>query len=569
MFQWLGDLCDLVSLAWHFKSLLWYRAAYFKEENAEAFCKLLQDRGAFFIKLGQWLAQRTDSGLPDLYCKKLKELQTDAPRHSWEETVQVCHPYDLSEIEFEDIDAGVPVPIKSGSIAQVYRVKCSVNQILAMRKEGDDELSTFTYTPDSVKNDEPIRFALKVCHPNVGAVFARSLRTVTNLYLLAQWYFGKQSFLAMVNIHDVVAQEFQRQCNLICEANQCLKIRDNLRNNPFASAPFPCFATPNFFFIEYVKDAIFYDEIGALDKQNYANQQEIDDTKMVAKQITLAAFFQMVLYDGCSHGDCHSGNILYRITPKDRVQYETELLEMKNHAVVGRPLRIAPVHICVYFIDFGIVVDIDDNLRNTMLDLTVSINSCDSRLMAKAFEKVLVDREKMSEPKMQAFRDDCELANERLREKDKIGPGTTLQDQVTTVLDTFRKHRLCLEASALRVIISWMLIDENTPVIGREDNLPDNTIRWIATDDVDDRFHLHQITSIIIGAREARIINEKERDQGKEVAFCAPDLAKLREKHQRKRETAMNILDVLTAEETTLGTNAQPKGDKKKRIKIV
>ncbi len=573
MFNWFADIIDLVSLAWHFKSVLWHGSAYFKDaNNADQFCQLLKDRGAFFIKLGQWAAQRTDIDLPPVYFEKMKEMQTDAPRHSWQETIEVCKPLDLSGIHFEDLDATtmLPVPIKSGSIAQVYRVRSSIKKLQQLSESMTNGQSTFFYNPESEASEKEMRFAFKVCHPRVAEVYAQTLKTVKNLYLLAQWWMGKNSILSMVNIHDIVTQEFQRQTNLICEAQQCLNIRDDFFKNHFATTPFPCFASENFFFIEYVEDAIFYDEIGVSGKDStvYSNQMEIEDTKMLAKQITLAAFFQMVLYNGRSHGDCHSGNILYRLKPKDRSKYLEELQEVERHAVQGRPLRVAPVNICVFFIDFGIVVDIDDALRHAMLDLTVSLNACDSRLMAKAFERVLVDREKMCEEKMLAFRADCELANIRLQEQDKIGPGTTLQDQVKTVLDTFRKHRMCLEASALRVIISWMLIDQNTPVVGREDNLPDNTIRWVSSEDLDDRFHLHEITSFIIGARESRILNEKERDKGKEVVFTAPNLDALRAKQQKRRENALDILDVLESQDEIQKPMGPTKGSKKKRIVI-
>ena len=498
-------------------------------------------------------------------------MQTDAPKHSWQETLQVCQPYQFDNIQFEDIDpiTRLPVPIKSGSIAQVYRIKSTVKNLHSMCMAHTNG-STFIYKPTDVEFDDSkeMRFAFKVCHPEVAEIYSRTLKTVKNLYLIAQWYMGKESLLSMVNIHDIVSQEFQRQTDLICEAQQCLYMRDDFSKNPYANVPFPCFATQQFFFIEYVENAIFFDDIGVSGKDDivYVDQKEIDDTKILAKQITLAAFFQMVLYNGRSHGDCHAGNILYRLTPKDRSVYHAELEEMQKHSVIGRPLHVSPVVIQVFFIDFGIVVDIDDNLRQAMVDLTVSLNACDSRLMAKTFERVLVDREKMTDEKMQAFRDDCELANFRLRERDKIGPGTTLQDQISTVLDTFRKHRMSLEASALRVIISWMLIDANTPVIGREDNLPDNTIRWVSTEDTHDYFHLHEITSFILGARESRIINEKEREQGKEVVFTAPNLNVLRAKQQRRRENALDILDVLESD----GQAAVcAKTEKKKRIKLV
>ena len=77
---------------------------------------------------------------------------------------------------------------------------------------------------------------------------------------------------------------------------------------------------------------------------------------------------------------------------------------------------------------------------------------------------------------------------------------------------------------------------------------------------------MHEITSFILGARESRIINEKEREQGKEVVFTAPNLNVLRAKQQRRRENALDILDVLESD----GQAAVcAKTEKKKRIKLV
>ena len=566
MFTLLKDFYELLSLAWHFRIILWQRAAFFeKEENADLFCRLLKDRGAFFIKLGQWAAQRTDIGLPQLFYEKLKEMQTDAPKHSWQETLQVCKPFDLSNIEFEDKDptTNLPVPIKSGSIAQVYRVQSTISNFQHMQE------GKFIHIPADVDPERKIRFAFKVCHPGVAEMYSKTLRIIKNIYLILQWYMGKNSLLFLFNIHEVITQEFQRQTNMICEAEQCLKIREDFGKNPYANVPFPCFASENFFFLQYIENAIFYDDIGVAGKDPtfYANDRELQETKMLAKQMTLAAFFQMVLYNGRSHGDCHAGNILYRLTPKDRSVYLHELEEMQKHHIVGRPLCVSPASIQVFFIDFGIVVDISKEFQNTMIDLTVSINACDSRLMAKTFEKFLVDRDQMPTEKLQAFRHDCDLANERLCEKDRIGPGTTLQDQIGTILETFRKHRLCLDTSALRVIISWLLIDANTPVYGREDNLPDNTIRWISAEDIHDYFHLHEITSFIIGARESRILKEKARENGINQEYQAPNLDFLRSKQQNRREQAHEMLQILETpkDETTPKT---VKTEKKRRIKL-
>lgn len=597
MFQWFGDVIDFLRIAWHFRSVLWQGARFFEnDDNAPTLVALLQSRGAFFLKLGQWLGQRPDV-VPQAFCQHLKRLQTAAPQHSWLETLQVCDNVDLRRyMDFADIDPSThePQPFSSGSIAQVYRVRTTAERLAALRSAmGGSGSSTLAFDPaqqpltnsTTVFWDEPagaapgrpLRLVFKVCHPGVAQTFARSLRTVTQLYLFAQRILGAGSTLAMINIHDVVATEMQRQCDLLCEARHGQQLRRNFANNPYVRVPHIYLASSQCLFEEYVENAMFFDEIapavpsangagGVKDTFQYASDEQRQDTRLLAKEITMAAFLQMILYDGCSHGDCHSGNILYQLTPKRDDVYRQQIADARQHAIAGAPVRVSPVDICVWFLDFGIVVDIDDNLRETMLQLTVSINASDPLLMARAFERVLHDRDRLSPDALQRFEADCVRTNRLLRERDKIGPGTSLRDQISLIVENFRVHRLRIEAAALRVIISWLLIDENTPVRGPDDNLPDNTLRWITFEDTDDAFHLHEITAYIIGARMSRLVNEKSA-HGAAVdspQFRAPELQDIQRRQQERRQHALSIVDVLER-----AAEAEEKDDKKTSFQVI
>lgn len=547
MFQWLGDVFDLIKLAWHFRTILWQKATFFQNEsNAKTLALLLQKRGAFFVKLGQWLGQRPDI-VPKSFCAELKRLQVDAPQHTWRETLQVCNNINLFDyMKFLDIDVKTnePVSFSSGSIAQVYRVETTVDKLENLQKQYNCKF--FDKPTDSGKADV-LRCVFKVCHPNVAQTFARSLRTVTQLYLFAQRIMGSGSSLALINIHDVVATELQRQCDLLCEAEHGKKLRKNFANNPYVGIPFIYLASSQFLFEEYVENAIFYDDIGKPSRDScvYESELEKQQTRILVKEMTMAAFFQMILHDGCSHGDCHSGNILYQLSQKTPAVYKQQLANIESHAIDGHPIRVAPVDIKVWFLDFGIVVDVDDNLRNTMLQLTLSINASDALLMARAFESVLIDREKLSADALHKFETDCIRTNKELRARDLAGRGSSIQDQIMVIVENFRVHNLRLEAAALRIIISWLLIDENTPVLGQDDTLPDNALRWVNMEDTNNYFHLHEVSAYIIGARTSRILNEHNKiDQ-----FAAPDLTVMHKKKDEKRDVARLFLDTLRSDD--------------------
>ena len=580
MLQWLYDTIQIGKLAWHFAPILWQREAFFRDDrNADLLVRLLSARGAFFLKLGQWLGQRPDI-VPPSFCAKLKHLQTNAPRHSWQDTCATFGGIDLHQyMTFVDRDAatGDPMCLSSGSIAQVYRVLITREKLQQfVRQLGADRTDSGMYwrapsayvepnggggimsEDDDTALSLPTQYILKVCHPNVAKEFGQSLRTVTQIYNAIKRLSGSLSAVHLVDMAEV-AEEMHKQCNLMFEARNGATFQRNFASNRYVRIPQICLASSDFLVEQYITDALFYDDIGrkGVDPFHYYDSDEArQETRLLAKQITMAAFFQMIMHDGFAHGDCHSGNILYKLFPKSEQRYRQELAAAKEHDVEGKPLRVAPVDIYVCFLDFGVAVKIDENTRKAMLELTISINANDAMLMVHAFERVMVNLRQHSRSKLDNFEQDCIETSKKLQEHDLKGSGSSFQDQMMMVLENFRIHQLRVEAGALRVIIGWMLIDENSPVKGRCDNLPDNTIRWVLHEDTEDNFCLHELTSAVLAARTSRYMAENElmRQQsgagnsGKNAApvvFKAPDLAKLNERKLERQQQALSIVEVL------------------------
>lgn len=80
----------------------------------------LSRAGGTFIKLGQWAATRPDV-LPSALCQELTKLHSNAPIHPSNWTLQVIQNAFGSESEI--ITQLDPLPIGSGTIAQVHRAK--------------------------------------------------------------------------------------------------------------------------------------------------------------------------------------------------------------------------------------------------------------------------------------------------------------------------------------------------------------------------------------------------------------------------------------------------------------
>jgi len=575
------DARDICSTVWHFRRVLWKGRAFFADENnADVLAKLFERRGAFYIKMGQWLAQRPDA-FPRAFCKRLKKLQTQAPEHSWEDTLNAFGSAVTNQVineafEWNDVDAatGKPIAMNSGSIAQVYFCKTTPAKLARFRAavnvgkaEGAvyDRCETYFQCDknDNTDADAVVNCVLKVCHPDVHARFERALRTVVQIYSgLKRAFGGSDSALNMFDICDIT-REMHHQCNLLEEVCNGDTLRANFARNNYIHIPEIYLATSTWLVEECVENAMYYDDIAnntvsgrGKDTFHYYNDEAARiSTQLLAKEITMAAFLQQLLYDGFAHGDLHSGNILYRLEPKPEADYRRELADMEAHAVDGKPVHVSPMNITVSFIDFGIAVDIDDRLKDAMLDLTVSINAGDPLLLAQAFGKVMDGRKMLSQDRIDRFEDDCVRTIRELRERDQHVAPITFQDQVMVILENFRVHQLCINAVALRVIIGWLLIDEDAPVKGRDDNLPDNTLRWVAMEDHDDRFHMHKLAGIIFAAREtcrhAERVEAKNAAHGRNVSTAhirsaiAPNIETMRRREREGRQLALDMIEML------------------------
>ena len=530
MFALVRDLCNIAKLFWHFKSLFWHGSRYFdNDSNAKPFVELLRQLGPFYLKLGQWLGQRPDL-VPPAFCAELKTLQTDSPQHSWSDTCAQLGPGAalLDLFAFHDQTSGEPQAMSSGSIAQVYRVSISGARMKQFCAQYDNEQDISVKHLDDIDDEKEYACVLKVCHPGARKHFEDALETVFRIYSIVRWCSGSDSILQLVDIHDI-ADEMHQQCDLLIEAANARRMKDNFKHNKFVNIPDVYFARECLLLEEAVQGALFYDQIGDPRYDTfdyYGDADALANTRVLAKEITMAAFFQMMMVDGVVHGDCHSGNILYKLAVRDKAEYEDYRAHINDHVAEGYPVHVSPCTIEVWFLDFGITVAIDQEMRRAMLELTVSINANDPLLMVRAFERVLINSDDYPARQLQEFERDCVATSKRLQECDLIGSGSSFQTQVAVLLENFRKHKLTVDAAGLRVVIGWILIDENSPILGRNDNLPDNTIRWVNQEDLDDNFRLHHLSSIIYAARTNRHLIEKERAAGGENVpeFVAPDL---------------------------------------------
>lgn len=255
--------------------LLWYRLVV----------RTLRWSGPTFIKLGQWAATRPDV-LPAEFCQVLAELQSRAPEHSmaWNRhAVERAFGRALPDI-FSEFD---PVPVGSGSVAQVHRAR--------RRADGRE-------------------VAVKILHPGVEERFRTDLLLLSvGANLLhgipaARW-------LHLPDELHYFAHAMRQQLDLRFEGYTLARFRRNFATSPQAVFPAPLLAAHGVLVESYERgrpiDFFTRAECSPQYSQQWAQlRQEI-------AYGGFEAFLQMLLWDNFVHADLHPGNMLVRFGDAD------------------------------------------------------------------------------------------------------------------------------------------------------------------------------------------------------------------------------------------------------------
>lgn len=425
-------------LAMRFRKLLWQGAAYFDDpNNAPEFKRLLVASGPVFIKIGQWITQRPDV-FPQAFIKQLESLQRDAPQHSFEETL-----HQLGSIDFDRFDK---VPIASGSIAQVYRARYLGTEVV-----------------------------VKVRHPDIMARVNEDL-----LLLKAAIKLGAAAGSFHCQVVDVerVTREMLLQCNLKHE-KKCLEdISKNFSGNPYVHFPEPLFASESVL-IETYCDGIPFAYLGDPQKDpfRYKDDAERELARRLAKQATMAAFFQMILNDALLHADLHNGNQLYHICRKPKKG--TDQGERTGEENEGRTEFGGELEARVTLLDMGMVVQLSDLHMNAVHQLMVGLYGVDCETVVEALSKVAMQNNDLTAAqKMDRFRVDCGVLIDSLDVEQNATGGIDIASVMERLLKLLHTHRLLVDGNLIRVMVDFVLISEGQKNL-KTDNLTDNTIKWV------------------------------------------------------------------------------------------
>ncbi|KAJ8611187.1 hypothetical protein CTAYLR_003581 [Chrysophaeum taylorii] len=223
--------------------------------------------GAAFVKWAQWSATRADL-FPEALRKSLSRLQASAPVHGRAHTASVVRRATGEQIEafFEAFD---PVPVASGSIAQVHRA----------RRRGRD-------------------VAVKVRHPRVALALALD----AELMIAASRLVDK--FVPWLRLSETVAQfsaTLAGQADLGAEAVALDKFRKRFRGWRDVGFPEPLFSHPSLL-------------VESFEKGQLVNSIKTPVSPAVGAYLVNRGedvYLKMLLEDRVMHADLHPGNLLW------------------------------------------------------------------------------------------------------------------------------------------------------------------------------------------------------------------------------------------------------------------
>ena len=254
--------------------LKWKNAELLGElEPPARVCKVLEELGPTFVKLGQMLATRVDLFGPE-WIRAFEKLQDQVLAVPYEDlTTQMAEDLGTAPEEvFDEID---PIPIAAASIAQVHFAKLTSGE----------------------------KVVLKIRRPNIEKTVEADLRLLRRIADIAENSTPELKRFRPTEVSRQFALSLKRELDLEGECRHAERIAKNLRDNANIVIPrvywdWTC---------ERLNVQEYIEGVRASDIRNL--EQAGLDKKYIAK-IGAEAVMHMVLVDGFFHADPHLGNII-------------------------------------------------------------------------------------------------------------------------------------------------------------------------------------------------------------------------------------------------------------------
>lgn len=258
-------------------------------------CKLFEELGHIFIKIGQLLTIRPDL-LPLTILDELKHLRDTAKPFSTEVTIQLIET--IYNKKINDIFLHFnKVPIAAGSIAQIHDCTLKIN------------------------NKKVI---LKLLRPNLEKTTKKIFCVLRLIIKVIYYIFKKKKHTTALNVLGQIEYILLKEINLENEIKNTVKMYNNFKYHKFIKIPkiYTKFSNTNIIVLEKV-EGIALDDIENLKKNNL-------NLKKIATKFVEIFFIQVFEYN-LFHADLHPGNIW--ITKKKNKEF---LFTIIDFGLVGQ-----------------------------------------------------------------------------------------------------------------------------------------------------------------------------------------------------------------------------------------
>lgn len=220
--------------------------------------------GCVAVKLTQWLITVLNTNLPEINTDTFLCVYEKCYEHPLKHTLQI-YESEMKEPLLKRFD--IVNIVSSASMGQVYKVK--------------------------EKNTERI-YALKVLHPNIERDIWL-IEICLHLLYYIPWFRDWLDYYIPLDIHSLI-NDFRCQSNMIQEANNCLRIKENLKKAQFIRIPDIIQVSKNTLLMSFEEGVCFEDW-----KTTTYKKWKICNYFIVM----LKNFF---IKDGFVHGDLHFAN---------------------------------------------------------------------------------------------------------------------------------------------------------------------------------------------------------------------------------------------------------------------
>lgn len=244
-----------------------------KGMDPEKLCRILEDLGPTFVKLGQIMSSRPDI-LPKEYCLRLERLRTNVNPMPFEEVAAALE-RELGRPVSEVFPVLDPEPLGSASIAQAHRAETA---------EG-----------------RPV--VVKIQRPNIREIMFRDLKLLRRAAGLVKIVTGTGNAIDFSAFLDEMEAVTAEELNFETECANLKEFAENNAGVAYARCPevLEEFSSERLLVMEFV-DGIRIDDTDALRRVGY-------DCEEIARKLA-DNYIRQITEDGFFHADPHAGNLL-------------------------------------------------------------------------------------------------------------------------------------------------------------------------------------------------------------------------------------------------------------------